>query len=318
MESNASATFTETGSHSAIFAGFRGKVIRISKKHPVFSTSFSPTLVWTILMFTGSKRDSEQIIYSHQPSALVLTALILHCNSTSLALTFPEQWLQAATAWNTPPSSTRSPLLTPQTCGNKHCHGSCMISFGKQMVQQNPSLQLPCCYRHRPPTAGPLKPPPKPKLQVSFPTLMGAQHQQHSGIKRLHQEDPLNQNKHSLHQLRIWPSTTLCAPLSITSSHPSDSRWSTDNWLKWGFSGISPHSDAAAASHQGPGACCFVKPTLQTAPATQALDLEHSGEDLIIQSQTAPQLATRLISALCTRRYLHLNTPPPKEVPVHK
>lgn len=122
MESNASATFTETGSHSAIFAGFREKVIRISKKHPVCSTSFSPTLVWTIPTFTDSKRNSEQIIYSHQPSALVLAALILHRNSTSLALTFPEQWLQAATARNTLPSSTGSPLLTPQTRGNKHCH----------------------------------------------------------------------------------------------------------------------------------------------------------------------------------------------------
>lgn len=216
MGSNASATtFTETGSRSATFAGFRGKVVQTPEETPVFSTSSSPTLVWTILTYTDSKWNSEQHTHSHQPSALVFMTLILRCSGTSLALTPAEQQLQAVTAWNILPSSTGSPVLTAQASGNKHRHEK----LHDQLRQTNgPTKPQPEPPQPHPPTADPLTPtlPPAKPTCSGFASLpwwvLSTSNTLELSVctKKIH----WNQSKPNLHQPRVWPSTTLCTAVS--------------------------------------------------------------------------------------------------------
>lgn len=79
--------------------------------------------------------------------------------------------------------------------------------------------------------------------------------------------------------------------------------------------GCSPSLRCSFHSHQGPELAVLLKPTQQTAPASQVLDLEPSGSSsLIIQSQTAPRLAQ-----LDAPGGIHTSTLPlPEEIPVHE
>ena len=155
MGSSASATaLPETG---AALPLLWGKVVPVSAKHPICSTSFSPTLGWRVLTHTDSTRNLEQHAHIHQPAALVFLTRTLRCNSPSLALPYTEQRLQAVPAPN-PEQHRLSCTSTTGFCQTSPAARNWAISFGKQMVQHSPARILPASPTHSRPT----EPPPKP------------------------------------------------------------------------------------------------------------------------------------------------------------
>lgn len=156
-------------SRCAGFGGWRGRAARTAKNCPPFRTSFSAALVGTQLMQPDSRRNSEQRIHSHRPSALVFRTPTPRCGGTSLALTRAEQWPQAVTAQSIPPSippsSTGAPPLPPQASGNTSGTASrrCTLSFDKWMVQPNPNLEPPRPHPSSPQTPHATCSPPHPR-----------------------------------------------------------------------------------------------------------------------------------------------------------